>query len=408
MKYLIMSVCVALLPHVVEAQSLVECIDYAQTHSLRIKAARLQQQRAKRQEASFFEIDKTELSLSQDPTSGGSPDNAFTLSQRIDFPTVYTSRKQVLKAETAVEAARTQLTAKELTKEVATVYTDVLARRHEAELLKQNDSVLAAFVHIAKIRFANGETNRLEVMNAEQMLAENQLRLQMALSGEKQSVSMLQSLINADFDVEPNDSYVPSSLLTDDLLLNNYAYTATPQGQLLSAEQRLAEQQLRHTRQGYMPSLSLGVRHQFVMSGLNPYDVDRSKFEKGGWMGFELGVAFPLFFGAQKAKTAVAKYDVEVASTRLAEQTMLANTDYQVARDAFSQALNNYQKWMGQSVPNAQEIRRLSLVEYQAGEITYVEHIQHLSSALDTELAAAEAADQLNKAIIHLNYITGK
>ena len=408
MKYLIISVCVAFLPRVVEAQSLAECIDYAQTHSLRIKAARLQQQRAKRQEACFFEIDKTELSLSQDPTSGGSPDNAFTLSQRVDFPTVYTSRKQVLKAETAVEAARTQLTANELTREVATVYTDVLARRHEAKLLKQNDSVLAAFVHIAKIRFANGETNRLEVMNAEQLLAENQLRLQMALSGEKRSTSMLQSLINADFVVEPTDDYVPSCLLTDDQILNNYAYTATPQGQLLSAEQRLAEQQLKYTRQGYMPSLSLGLRHQFVMSGLNPYDVDRSKFEKGGWMGFELGVAFPLFFGSQKAKTAVAKYDVEVASTRLAEQTIQANTDYQVARDAFSQALRNYQQWICQSVPNAQEIRRLSLVEYQAGEITYVEHIQHLSSALDTELAAADAADKLNKAIIHLNYITGK
>ena len=145
MKYLIVSMCMAMVPQLAPAQSLTECVNYAQAHSLRIKSAQLQMQRAHRNEGSFFEIDKTELSLSQDPTSGGSPDNAFTLSQRVDFPTVYASRRQLLKAETAVEAARTQLTASELTKEVAEVYTDILLSRHEAELLKQNDSILSDF-----------------------------------------------------------------------------------------------------------------------------------------------------------------------------------------------------------------------------------------------------------------------
>lgn len=408
MKYLIVSMCMAMVPQLAPAQSLTECVNYAQAHSLRIKSAQLQMQRAHRNEGSFFEIDKTELSLSQDPTSGGSPDNAFTLSQRVDFPTVYASRRQLLKAETAVEAARTQLTASELTKEVAEVYTDILLSRHEAELLKQNDSILSDFVRIAKVRLTNGETNRLEVLNAEQLQSENKLRLQSVISRMSISTNLLQTLMNADFAVVPIDDYIPAMLQGNEMVASDYAYNITPQGVLMDAERQLAERKLKLVRQDFMPSFSLGIRHQFVMSGLNPYDVDRSKFEKGGWMGFEFGVAFPLFFGSQKAKTAVAKYDVELVNNRLAEESSKAGAAYQAAQASLATAYNSYNQWQHVSLPHAREIRRLSLIEYQAGEISYVEHIQHLNAALEAELSAAQAADELNKAIIKLNYITGK
>ncbi|MBP5507865.1 MAG: TolC family protein, partial [Prevotella sp.] len=60
----------------VDAQSLAECIEMARAKNMGVKVADLQVQRARRMEGSYFEMEKTELSLSQDPTSGGSPDNA--------------------------------------------------------------------------------------------------------------------------------------------------------------------------------------------------------------------------------------------------------------------------------------------------------------------------------------------
>lgn len=408
MKYIILSTCIAFMPQLAKAQSLEACIDYAIKHSLRIKTAQLQLQRTKRNEATWFEIDKTELSLSQDPTSGGSPDNAFTLSQRLDFPTVYSHRKQLLKAETAVEAAHTQLTVSELTKEVANVYTDILQSRHEVELLKQNDSILTDFVRIANIRLKHGETNRLEVLNAEQLQYDNKLQLQAAMSRIAISTQQLQTLMNANFLVEPTDTYIPAMLQASQMAATDYTYAATPQGMLMNAEQKVADRKLKLVRQDYMPSFTLGLRHQFVMSGINPYHVDRSKFDKGNWMGFELGVAFPLFFGSQKAKTAVAKYDVQVANSRQAIAKAQTDARFQAAHAALVAAYNSHQQWQASALPHAQQIRRLSLIEYQAGEISYVEHIQHLNAALEAELNAAQATDKLNKAMINLNYITGK
>ena len=164
----------------VSAQSLAECIATAREHNIGMQVADLQVQRARRMEGSYFEIERTELSLSQDPTSGGSPDNALTLSQRFDFPTVYGSRRKMLKAETEVEASRRRLTESELTRDVSSAYSTLLYWQHIEALLCQNDSVLTAFVTTADVRFRNGETNRLELMNAQRMKAENTMQLQEA------------------------------------------------------------------------------------------------------------------------------------------------------------------------------------------------------------------------------------
>jgi hypothetical protein len=84
----------------------------------------------------------------------------------------------------------------------------------------------------------------------------------------------------------------------------------------LESEQVRSERELGYIRQGMMPSFNVGLRHQLVISGINPYDVDRSRFDKGNWMGFEVGSAFPLFYGSQKARKSAAKLDVDIARTR--------------------------------------------------------------------------------------------
>ena len=54
------------------------------------------------------------------------------------------------------------------------------------------------------------------------------------------------------------------------------------------------------------------------------------------------------------------------------------------------------------------EIRRLSCLEYEAGEISYAEHIQNLTSAIAEEIENAKAIDALNQALISLNFIKGQ
>ena len=95
-----------------EAQKLTmeQCFALATEHSLTLKAAEARTQQTRIMQGTAWDVDKTELSLSQDPTSGGSPDNALAISQSIDFPTVCAARRSRQKAETAVDESRQRLT----------------------------------------------------------------------------------------------------------------------------------------------------------------------------------------------------------------------------------------------------------------------------------------------------------
>ena len=387
----------------VDAQSLAECIEIARANNIDVKVADLQVQRAKRMEGSYFEMEKTELSLSQDPTSGGSPDNALTLSQKIDFPTVYGSRRKLLKAETQVEESRRQLTESELTRDVSAAYSKLLLWQHVEALLSGNDSVLSEFVRTADIRYKNGETNRLELMNAQQMKAENGIRLREAKDEKTAAQLQLQQLMNTSETVVATDDYLCVQPADD-----AYSFAATPQGQLLEHEQVRSERELGYIRQGMTPSFNVGLRHQLVISGINPYDVDRSRFDKGNWMGFEVGVAFPLFYGSQKARKSAAKLDVDIARTRREQAERKSGSELLIAENAVESARRSYDYYQTEGFPAAKEMRRLSRIEYGAGEITYVEHVQNLSAALAVEIDNAKAIDALNQAVVKLNFIKGK
>ena len=387
----------------VDAQSLAECIETALANNIDVMVADLQVQRARRMEGSYFEMEPTELSLSQDPTSGGSPDNALTLSQKIDFPTVYGTRRKLLKAETQVEERKLRLTESELSRDVSVAYSKLLFWQHVEALLCGNDSVLSEFVRTADIRYKNGETNRLELMNAQQMKAENSIKLREAQDEKTAVTILLQQLMNTTEQVVATDDYLCVQPTGE-----AYSFAATPQGQLLESEQVLSESELGYIRQGMMPSFNVGLRHQLVISGINPYDVDRSRFDKGNWMGFEVGVAFPLFYGSQKARKSAAKLNVDIARTRRELAERKSSSELLIAENAVKSARRSYDYYQTEGFPAAKEIRRLSRIEYGAGEISYVEHVQNLSMALAVEMDNAKAIDDLNQAVIKLNYIKGK
>ena len=388
----------------VDAQSLAECIATAREHNISVRVADLQVQRAKRMEGSYLEMERTELSLSQDPTSGGSPDNALTLMQKIDFPTVYGTRRKLLKADTQVEASRRRLTESELARDVSSAYSKLLYWQHVEVLLSGNDSVLSEFVRTADIRYKNGETNCLELMNAQQLKAENGIRLREAQEEKTAAAIQLQQLMNTSETVVATDDYLCVQPCSDDA----YSFAATPQGLLLESEQVRSERELGYIRQGMSPTFNVGIRHQLVISGINPYDVDRSRFDKGNWMGFEVGVAFPLFYGFQKARKSAAKLDVDIARTRREQAERKSGSELLIARNAVESARRTYDYYQSDGIPAAKEMRRLSCIEYGAGEITYVEHVQNLMAALSVEMEHAKAIDALNQAVVKLNFIKGR
>ena len=91
-KYIILAVCFGALPlsssTQKKAMTLQECIDMALNNNLYMKAGTVSVGKARDLQGTAFDMEKTSVTLSQDPTSGGG-DNGITVSQSFEFPTVY-------------------------------------------------------------------------------------------------------------------------------------------------------------------------------------------------------------------------------------------------------------------------------------------------------------------------------
>ena len=155
-----------------------ECIDMAVKNNYGIRAAEGEVEKSQLMQGAAWDLDKTSLSLKQDPTSGGSPDNSLTLSQSFDFPTVYALRRRSLKAETAVAKSRAGLSRKQLSAEVANAYGQMVFVIEKKRILAEQDTIIGKYLHLATVRYMAGEARQLEKLTASRMRSENRMELE--------------------------------------------------------------------------------------------------------------------------------------------------------------------------------------------------------------------------------------
>jgi cobalt-zinc-cadmium resistance protein CzcA len=126
-----------------------------------------------------------------------------------------------------------------------------------------------------------------------------------------------------------------------------------------------------------------------------------------GFHGFEFGIGIPIFFWGQQGKVQSAKI-----------QTHIAQSDYENYKNnlkaSFNQQLQEYHKnlellnyYENTGLKQADEILRVSQIAYLNGEIGYVEYTQNLSQASGIKSQYLASLNQLNQAIININYLTG-
>lgn len=378
--------------------SLAQCLQLAAEHNPTLRAADLQVERARALQGTAWDIDRTELSLSQDPTSGGSPDNALALSQSIEFPTVYAARRSQLKAETRAEESRRNVAAVQLRADITAAYWQLVYSQERVRILAAQDSLLQRYADMAHTRYKAGEARQLETLAASRMLRENSLELASARNEFATGQRLLASLIGTTTAIVPADT----ALTALNYQPTEFVYAATSDGELAYNELTVADKALRVAKNGYAPSLSLALKNQLVISGWDPYHENRARYTGGNFMGFEVGVGIPLFYGATKARVKAARKDREIAEANMHSRQLARQAEYDAALARYTAALARLQYYNGEGIAAASETARLGTVEYENGEISYIEYNAALQEAADTRMQRATAINDYNQAVIAL------
>lgn len=387
-----------------QRMSLADCLKHAVDSNLTLRSGRIAVLRAQEGQGIAFDMDKMGVSLAQTPTTGGGPENALTFSQSFEFPTVYGARYSKMKAETRLEEKRVEVSRNELERQVASTYYSLLYVMELQRLLNKQDSVYQKFLDIAEKRLKAGESSRLEEMNARRLLDENKV----AINSVEKQVSNLQILLcrwmNTDKAVLPiEDELVIRAMKIEKMY--GFDPQNVPSVQLTEQEKVVSEKALRLAKQAYLPDIQLAASTQMLLKGFNPYDIERTKFSQGNFMGFEVGISIPLFFGGKRASVKAAKRDVEQSKLRLQQEIQNASTEYNMAKNDFDKALNRLDYYQKSGQQDASELARLAQVSYEKGDIDYVEYIQNLQTAFSQQSAYIEAVNEYNQSLISLEYI---
>ena len=409
MNMIVIGLCgLALLPQTVLSQtrkvSLQECINMALENNPQMQVANKSVERAKALQGTAWEIDKTELSLSQDPTSGGSPDNALSLSQSIEFPTYYIARHKQLKAATQAERSKAAVVRLSLENDVKAAYYQAVYQAEILRVLESQDSLLAQYRTLAEKRYKAGETRQLELLSAERLQRENKMEVLAAHNELETAQLLLSRLVGSVETVEPKED----SLLPLDWKQASYNYSQTPDGQYSADRLKASEQAVRVAKNGFAPSLSLSLRNQLVISSWNPYDQDRSRFDGGNFMGFEVGVGIPLFYGATRAKVKAARKEREMIALEIKEQEQLRQQEYLSALSRMNAAYVRYTYYNEEGRERSDKMAEQGLFEYSQGEISYLEYMNVLQESIDLRLKRASALNDYNQCVLVMEKLCGR
>ena len=387
------------------ALSLEECLELGLNNSLSLKSAEAEVSGAKILEGSYLDLPNTNISLVQTTTDGGGPDNGLKFSQEFDFPTVYMAKRKYLKSETELQRRKALTARNDISEEIESIYYSLVYQRELISIAEAQDTVYKKFYRVAQANFDAGETSRLELLNARRLMNENSLELEKISMEYVSLLEKFRSLLNVEYNVVPREETLKTISGFDPGDTLNYSFT--PRGRMAEGRLEVARRNHQLSKQGYMPSISVGATAQLLLKGFNPYHIDRPRFEQGDFMGIEVGVSVPLFFGAQRAKTRAASKAVEAEELQMKDDANRLALEYKSLYNSYMSACRRVEYYLKGGLHDVIEIARLSTVSYELGEIGYDEHARNLENLNNVKRAYAEAIENYNQIVIKMKYIQG-
>jgi cobalt-zinc-cadmium resistance protein CzcA len=389
----------------VKPMSVQECINRALNDNLKSKISNLEIQQSKSLEKTGWDIDKTNVLLTQDPTSGGNIDNSLSIAQTISFPTVYATHAKVLKQQTALSEKSASVTRFELIRDVRLAYYNLLYAIERHRLLSYQDSLYANFAERAMIRYQTGETSNLEKLSAINRSKEVQLLKLQAEADLFIYQQELQKLLNTNEVIIPIDTGL--SKLTIDLLPDTSAIAQNPLLNFHRQKINVTASQLKLEKNKYMPDLTVGFNRQALLNAYNPADITRSYFPGTRSGGFEIGLAIPLFFNGQQGRIQSAKLNNEISYAEFQNTSNILKSTYRQQLQQLQKLNNTLSYFETSGLQQADELLSIAAFAYSKGEIGYVEFIQNTSQAVQSKLLYIETVNNYNQTIITIEYITG-
>jgi len=356
---------------------------------LKASAARVQQN--EQLIGTAFNLDKTQVYYQYDESNlaeNRQPLNVWGVSQNIQFPTIYGAQRKVQKGKAALSQQQFALDRRLIAKEVSKAYYNVLYWQNTIKNYAYLDSLYCQFTYASNRRYEVGETNYLEKLTAESKQKEIEILLKQGLENVHKSHLELKQWMQTDSAyVIPNQEFPKLQLQSPDL--ENHPGIGYYQNL-----QDLSEASLSLERQKLLPDLQVSL-----FQGTNNFENAKT------YQGFQVGMAFPLWFGNHKAKINAAKTETQIVQDEFDNYKSTLKIHYQSLLSDLLKYEEGITYYENQGKTLAKELFSNAEKAFTNGEINFLQYVQLLENAKNIERNYLENLLQYNNTVLEANYL---
>ncbi|MFD2203767.1 TolC family protein [Shivajiella indica] len=371
--------------------SLTAAIDSALQNNLGLQSAFQKVEAAKAMVPMGFNLDKTQVFYRHDQNDiaeNGFSNKVFGINQGLQFPTVYGKQRRVLEDMTLVEQQQYLLTQNQVIKEVSQTYYTILYLQKLEYNYRFLDSLYQQFSNAADRRYDVGETNYLEKLTARSKMRELAVRLAQTTESKNQALVRLEQLIQVGSVFE-----VPDQPL-DLLLISEWSEDSHPGIGFYKQSVQWKTDNVTLEKQRLLPDI-YGEFFRGTNTGPNARV----------YPGIQVGVAIPLWFGAQKAKINSSKY--ELMQTSLAAENYTFQLDNR--RRQLEIELQKYQEAISFYTEEGKQLSRQLITQgnqaFKGGEIDFFQYVLLIENSRNIEVDYLINLQGYNMTVLEINYL---
>lgn len=382
--------------------SLQAAIELGLKNNLLVKNEKIKSDYQKQLVKSGVNIPLTNVNAEYGQINSAYYDSRVSISQSMNFPLVYAKQKSALNEEWKKSVLDVAVKESELKRNISSAFYELLMMNEKLRLLRYMDSIYERVAKAAQLRFEKGENNIVEKSSIENMRGQILMQTNIAEKDFELLSLQFQLLLNSTEKLIPESDklILETTINADTSLLKQHPFIKQ-----LEQQNRISRINTKLEKSRLLPDLNFGYNNMSMIgSGADNIIYTRSaRFQSA-----QIGIGLPLFFGAQKARINSAK-TLQVLSEnnyRIGLQEMQNEYLKTIAElNNTSKTLSFYQNT---GIKNAKLIDEAAGMQFQKGEINYMEWALLMNQSLGVKNDYLNAIKQHNDAVIYLNYLLSK
>ena len=365
-----------------------EAVNNALKNSPNLSAATFSVLQQKQLLKSSFNLPNPEIFI-ESPTG-----NFYTpsITQSVEFPSVYGKQKQLQKQQVQLAEKEKQLTENEVKYQVKQLYLDLQYQAALSGQLYIKDTVYEKIALSASRQFEAGQIDYLQKLFAETEYAEihNQyLQQQLIIGNLQQQLQYLtatpETFITEPLNTNPVNNYF---VLTDSL-----SFALNPSVQILQQQNNIAKKNVELQKAKSLPGLAFGYFNQGEKS--TPV-----------YNRFRFGFTLPLWYGQYKSIISGAKTAVQINNLKTAALQQQFYLQLKQAENEAAMFARTYQYYQSTGIKKADEIIAVSNRFFQSGAYDYITYLRNISTAYIIQQKYLEANKNYQQALLTIKFLT--